>query len=254
MRQCIRGMRPATLLGVALVAVMVVGPEAGAQGGGKGFLFGAPNWSLTLFGGLAVPSASSDVFQQATKNLTLSRGDFNAPALGAELQFPVTPQFELSVGVSYATSNKKSEFRDWVDNNNRPIEQFTGLQRVPVTASVKYYLSAPGRSVGRLAWIPAKFAPFIGVGGGTMWYRYTQNGDFIDFATKNVFSDTFKSTGWAGSAHLLAGFDYSLSPRYALTTEARYTRASNDMGSDFSGFNRIDLSGVATTVGVRIRF
>ena len=56
-------------------------------------------------------------------------------------------------------SSTQSEFRHWLDNNDLPIQQTTEFQRVPLTASLKMYLGPPGRSIGRFAWIPKRFAP-----------------------------------------------------------------------------------------------
>jgi hypothetical protein len=92
------------------------------------------------------------------------------------------------------------------------------------------------------------------VGGGAMWYRFRQEGDFIDFTNNNVFHDTFESSGFTPMAHLLAGMDYSLSPRWGLTAEGRYEFANAALSQDFSGFHRIDLSGFSLTAGFAVRF
>jgi hypothetical protein len=138
-----------------------------------------------------------------------------------------------------------------------PIVQTTRFQRVPVTGSIKAYLAPRGRSVGRLAWVPTKLAPYVGAGGGFLWYRFKQDGDFVDFArqTGNIFTSTFESDKWTPSAHAFTGVDYSLSPRVALTGEARYTWGRAPLNRDyFTGFERIDLSGVAATAGLSFRF
>ncbi len=239
---------------VLAIAISSSSSTAQAQDNGKGFLFGRPDASLVLRGGFAMPNAGSDIFTFATTNLTLGKSAFNAASIGADLQIHASDRYDITLGFDFSSSNTKSEFRNWVDNANKPIEQFTGLQRMPVTMSLKYYLVPSGRTIGRLAWVPTRFTPYVGVGGGWMWYQYRQNGDFIDMTTKNVFPDDYKSDGWTPTGQLFAGFDYSLSPRYALSTEMRYSAASATLGSDFSGFNRIDLSGLATTVGVHVRF
>jgi outer membrane protein W len=247
------GLRAAALCVVG-AALTLVTTTAQGQDSGKGFFFGRPDGSLVIRGGLTMPNAGSDVFAQSIKDLTLGKNSFQAASIGLDLQMHASDRLDYTFGFDYAGSNTKSEFRNWVDNLNKPIEQFTELQRMPVTMSLKYYLVPNGRTIGRLAWVPAKFAPYIGAGGGWMWYQFRQNGDFIDMTTKNVFHDDFKSDGWTPTAQAFAGFDYSLSPRYALSTEMRYTAASATLGADYSGFNRIDLSGFATSVGVHVRF
>jgi len=86
------------------------------------------------------------------------------------------------------------------------------------------------------------------------YYRFHQDGDFIDFDTFAVFHDTYETSGWAPVGHVLAGGDYTLTPRLALTGEARYLWSKGDLSQDFVGFKPIDLSGFATTVGLTIRF
>jgi len=120
--------------------------------------------------------------------------------------------------------------------------------------NVRYNFYDRGRSVSNFAWIPAEYLPYVGLGGGFLYYELDQKGDFIDFKTNDVFPSTVESSGWTPSAHVLAGVDYNLNVWFALTGEARYTWARAGLGSDFSGFDRIDLSGLSTTVGLSVRF
>ena len=136
----------------------------------------------------------------------------------------------------------------------QPIQQSTEFQRLPVTGSIKAYLAKPGRSIGHFAWIPSRYAPFVGGGGGIMWYRFRQAGDFIDFATFKVFPDTFNSDGWAPTLNGFVGTDVSLNPRFAVTIEGRYEWAHKDLSPDFARFQPIDLSGFALTAGFVIRY
>jgi hypothetical protein len=158
------------------------------------------------------------------------------------------------VDVSVAQTRSRSEFRDWVDTDDLPIEQKTEFQRVPLTFGVKAYLKDRGRSVGRFAWVPAQWAPYVGAGAGWVWYRFRQDGDFVDYDTLDIFTDTFTSRGRAPTLHLYGGADWSLGPNFFLTAEARYAWASADMGGDFVGFDPVDLSGLQATVGLSVRF
>jgi hypothetical protein len=225
------------------------------QSRADGFLFAAPRAALTLRAGYAGADARSDLFAFTTDTLTLGRGDFGAPALAADLAFGRPgSRLDVVLGVGYAASRAPSEFRNWVDADDRPIEQTTTFRRVPLTASLKAYLLPRGRSVGRFAWIPARVAPYVGAGAGAMWYRFEQAGDFVDFETLDVFEDTFDTSGWGPMGQAMAGVDVSLGPRTAVTADARYVYAKAGVAGDFAGFDRIDLSGFATTVGVTFRF
>jgi len=227
--------------------------SAEAQEVGRGFLFRQPRASLTLRAGFDRASAQSDIFDDVTDNLTLDRGDFAGARLGLDLAIRMAPRLDLVVGSGYAGTNERSEFRDFVDNNDLPIEQTTTFQRVPVTAGVTAYLTSRGRSIGRFAYVPARFVPYVGGGIGAMWYRFRQTGDFINFETNDVFSDTFVSSRWTPTAHALAGIELSVGPRIAVTGEGKYEVARTEMSDDFDGFDKIDLSGFSATIGIQLR-
>ena len=239
---------------VGLVAAAPTG--AAAQiGRGDGFLFREPLSTLTVSGGLAMPSARSDLFTYTTSQLTLDRADFGAGAFAVDLAFAVTERTDVVIGISPSSSRTASEFRDWVDNNDQPIEQVTSLARAPFTVSARYHLAPRGRRVGTIAWIPARVVPFVGAGVGLMKYRFEQDGDFIDTETLNVFSDRLRASGWAWVGQIGAGAQVTLTPRLMLSGEMRYLRGSADAerpNRDYVGY-RLDLSGITTLVGFTIR-
>lgn len=239
-----------------IVAALVATTSMVEAQSAKGFLFREPRVTVTVHGGVALPSAGSDLFDFTTDELTLGRNDFNAANFGADLAVRLSPRWDLAFGFTQAGSRERSEYRDWVDNNDQPIEQVTKFSRVPVVASVRYHPLPRGRQVGTLAWIPAAFDPWIGAGVGVMRYSFVQHGDFIDFEDPDnpvVFTDHFESKGWANVGQLSAGGGWNLSPRTQLTLELRYIRASDELDGDFVGFDRLDLSGLATSLGVTLR-
>jgi hypothetical protein len=225
---------------------------AAAQSG-DGFLFAEPHVSITARGGFDRASAGSDLFTFAQQELTLSRGDFSGATGGLDVAARLTRRLDLVFGAGVSGSSRGSEFRRYLDQNNAPITQTTSFVRVPLTASLKLWVTPTGRSIGRLAWVPARAALYVGGGGGAMWYRFRQSGDFVDATTKDIFTDDFAARGWAPTAHAFGGLDYSLSPRVALTGEVRYQWARGAAGKDFAGFDDIDLSGTAATLGFTFR-
>ena len=240
---------------VTLGALFALGAGAPlhAQRSGDGYLFHEPQGRLTIRAGYDHANAGSDVFAQAINQLTINKRDFSGLTLGAEAGFALTSRLDLSADVSYSHAGRGSEFRKFVDNNDKPIEQNTSFDRVPLTANLRFYLSEPGRSIGKLAWIPSKVVPWVGAGGGMMWYRFRQQGDFVDFKTNNVFRSTFESSDWTGTLQGMGGADFSLSPRMALRADARYVWAGAQLNQAFSGFDRIDLSGVQGALGLTYR-
>lgn len=242
-------------LGCLALALLLAGaPGAALAQAPSDFLLRTPRVSLGLRAGYAMAMASSEVFDFTRDELTLSRSDFDAPAWGGQLAVRLAPRVDLALDVSVASARRGSEFRDWVDTNDLPIEQTTEFRRVPVTLGVKAYLRDRGRAVGRFAWIPTTWAPYVGVAAGAVWYRFDQDGDFVDYETLDIFTDRFTSEGNAPTVHVYGGADWSLSPGLFLTAEARYQWARADMGADFVDFDPMDLSGLVGTVGISVRF
>jgi hypothetical protein len=237
----------------ALAGALAIAQPAFAQGTGDGFLFRRPSATFAIRGGYDRAVAGSDVFSFVTERLTLGRGAFSSLTVATDLSARLSDHADLVFGASYSGSRSRSEFRDWVDQDNLPIEQTTSFDRFPLTVSLKYFPAQRGRSLGSLAWVPARYAPYVGLGAGAMWYRFRQEGDFVDFETLDVFRDKFDSSGWTMAAHGLAGVEVALGPRFFLVGEGRYTWARSTLRQGWVGFDRIDLSGFSVTAGIAFR-
>ena len=246
---------PRALISALAAVTMVAVPATAQELSGNGFLFGAPTGNVALRVGYAIPNAGSDIFSFVTSDLTLRRKDFSAFSYGFDVSFRVTPRVDVVLTTDMSGMDKKSEFREWQDNSGHPIEQVTSFGRTSIMLSRKYYVRPYGRTLSRLAWVPARFAPWVSAGVGLTHYSFKQDGDFIDFKANNrVFHDTFTSADWGKSGQISAGVDWNLNHRFALTTQARYLVGTADLGIDFSGFAPIDLSGPGVSTGLVIRF
>ena len=234
-------------------ATLLLPSGAFAQSGGQGFLFKQPTVRVGILGGYMVAQASGDVLDHARDQLTLGGRDFDASAWGVEVAARAAKRLDVVLGFRFSRSDVRSEMRDWVDLDNLPIEQTTTFTRMPLTLSARFYLRDPGRAVSQFAWIPAKFAPFLGVGGGVMWYRFKQAGDFVDIETLDILNFTIESNGAAPTAHAFAGVDISMNPRFLWTLEGRYSFGSAT--TDFSfDYDQLSLRGFQATIGIGARF
>lgn len=252
------------IFGAFVLATCLTAPLGAQAGRGDGFLFREPLSTVTFHGGLAVPRARGDLFDDVTRDLTLDRMDLVAPSFGVDLAVAVSSRIDVVVGIGPSSSRTPSEFRDWVDADDRPIEQVTAFYRAPMTISARYHLREKGRTIGTFAWVPARVVPFASAGVGVMRYRFEQNGDFIEIPEPNptaepeppvIFTDKLRTDGWAWVGQFGAGAHLSLSPRVMLTGEARYLLGGVDAGRssrDFVGY-RLDLSGLSTVFGLSFR-
>ncbi len=246
-------MRVRAFCGLLAVFVPMVALSAQSKGG-NGYLFSPPHATLAIRGGFARPSASSDVFSFVTERLTVDRADFGGLSIATDLAVRVHPRLDLLFGTGISTRVARSEYRDFVDLEDLPIEQRTTFRRIPITAGLKLHLRPEGRMVSRLAWVPTKLSPYVAAGGGMMYYVFKQDGDFVDYQTLDVFSTTLRSTDLSAMAFGSVGTTYSLTTHVGLNAEIRYERARGALSSDFRDFSPIDLSGVGLTAGLLFRF
>ena len=230
------------------------------------FLTSRPRVLVGVRGNWFMASAGSDIFDFVTEHLTIDKSDFNGATFATDVAFYARPRLEIVGGFDITSQSINSEYRGYSETvrgsaTTIPISQVTELQQMFFTGSVKFGLVSRGREVSRLAWIPRTVVPYVGAGGGVARYEFRQAGDFVDFATENVaagtftiFTDTFKSEGWAPSAHAFGGADILIFKRLYLTLEGRYTWVNADLDQDFVGFAPIDLGGLRFGAGINFLF
>jgi hypothetical protein len=241
-----------------LLVLLVLAPHAaGAQSSeSPDFLFGRPGGMVGFRTGWLFARADSDLYRFVQQHLTVDRKDFNAPAVGMDVEIVITPRFSAIGGFDFSQTSKNSEYRDFVDNQRLPITQSTRLREFNLGGSVKFALLPRGREISSRAWIPSIATPYVGGGAGVMKYEFFQEGDFIDVdtATLDIFTDTFRSSGWTPSAHVFGGVDVRVYRRLYLSAEGRYLWANATLDRDFIRFEPLDLAGFKATAGIHYLF
>ena len=245
---------------VPLILVLLTAGAASAQSAAQNpspvsrpspdFLFERPSGSVGIRGSWVLGRNGSDWYDFVSNQLTIEPNDFNSPGIGIDGTITLTSRVDITIGFDYGQSTTDSEYRDYVDNNRLPIEQETLLRNANIGGGFRYALAERGRDVGRLAWVPRKFVPYVGAGGGMMWYQLRQTGDFVDYMDLSVFPDVFQSEGWTPSIHVLGGVDVRVLRRAYMSFDARYLWAKGDLGRDWIDFDPIDLSGLRLSVGI----
>jgi hypothetical protein len=230
------------------------GPSSPPQRSAPDFLFGRPDGSVGLRGSWVFARGGSDWYDFVTEHLTLEHDDFDAPAIGADIGIAVTPRLDVVGAVDFSQSATSSEYRDFVDNLRQPIEQRTRVRELNLSGSLKLALAPRGREVGQFAWVPRTVVPYVGAGGGMLWFEMRQDGDFVDFVDNSIFTDVFESRGWTPSAHVFGGVDVRVFRRMFLSFDARYLWAAGDLGADWIDFDPLDLTGLRLAGGVSVVF
>jgi hypothetical protein len=218
------------------------------------YMIGPPIGSLSLRAGWVPPRPRGDVFDHTIDTFTAEEADFGAWTLGLELAFRVAPRLDWVVGLAGSYAAQGTEYREFVDEDDLPIEQSTRLLQVPVTTGVRLYPLPRGRAIGSFVWIPARVIPYVGAVAGLVHYRFEQSGEFVDYEDLAIFDDTFVASGLTPTAQAFGGIDLGLGPRSALQIETRYAWAAGRMGGNYQGFGPVDLGGFQATVGYQLRF
>lgn len=246
------------VLGGLLVLLLLGAAAPAASAQSRDFLFGTPRATFTFRAGLHMPRAGSgdgtqSLWDLTRSELTVDTRDLAGASIGGDLAVRATTRLDLLLSVGYSNSKTRSEFRDWVDQDDLPIEQTTEFSIRPITIGVKAYLRDRGRAIGRFAWVPETWNPYVGVAGGIVSYRFVQHGDFVDFETLDIFGDRFYSRDRGTTVHLFSGMDVAVNGRILFVGEAKYGFASAPLSSDFVGFPDLDLAGLQVTFGLGFR-
>ena len=218
------------------------------------FLFGRPRGVVGVTGGWLVASQNGGIFDFTRDLLTVDEGDFDTAMFRFAAGLSIGPRLDVVAEISFSGTTIASEYRDFVDTDDLPIVQTTELMQTGVGGSLRFWLIPRGREVGRFAWVPNRFAPYVGAGGGARRYRFTQFGDFVDFVDLSIFTDRLESRGWTASGHVFAGASIGMTRKLFVTVEARYVWANTPLSQDFVGFDNIDLNGFETTGGIEFVF
>ena len=190
------------------------------------------------------PRGHSDLFDDVNELFAAGRRDFRGFTGGIEYSVGVSDHVELGFHLDGYGRTVRTSYRDFEREDGSPIFQDLQLNIVPLGATLRF-LPAGRR---------ARLSPYIAAGGDIFFYKYEEQGDFIDFFADNeIVRDAFVSEGAAGGFHVAAGLRVPVSHDVSLTGEVRYQQARTRMNDDFSE-NRLDLTGTSATVGFFIRF
>ena len=247
--------RRIALASVLALAWLLVPAPARAQDGSADFFFGAPKGWVSIRGGWLIPRAESDLYDFVGDQLTIESSDFQSGTFNTELGVALRPGVSIEGGVDLSRRSFGSEYRHFISSDGTSITQRTKLDQTGLFAGVRYTPNAYGRRISRLAFIPDRVVPYLGGGFSASYYAFQQAGQFVDFITLAVFSDSFRTDGWAFGPYVRAGSDLQVWQRLYLNFDARYTwQHAPTLSGDFTGFDGIDLSGFRGTMGFSVVF
>jgi hypothetical protein len=230
--------RLAVALTFVLVSLWAAGVEA--QGNWQPGDFGS--WRFYL--GTFEPEGDSQYWDESFDVFTGSASDFEDLVFGADYLWLTSRNAGLLFGVSAFDGRATQYYKDWTDADGFDIGHATTLDLVDLTAA--YIIRFGSGSV----------RPYVGGGGGLLWWELREEGSFIDFGDPEmpVIYAAYLADGTTWELLALAGVDIRLSHRWSFFFEGRYRWSDDELNKDFAGFGSIDLSGTQLAGGLSFNF
>jgi hypothetical protein len=235
-------MRRSTTLAVIVATIILAGFsfDASAQGNWQPGDFGAVRGYLGVFS----PQGDSEYWNDTFDVFTGSPSSFEDVVFGVDYLWRTSRQSGLLFGTSFYSGATTQAYLDWVDGDGNDISHTTTLNLTDLTAAYIWRFGAHGAR------------PYIGGGGGLLWWGLREEGYFIDFADPDlpVVFASYDAGGTTWELFALAGLDVPLGYRWSFFIEGRYRWSEAELDDDFSGFGTIDLSGLQLVGGLSWNF
>lgn len=186
-----------------------------------------------------------DVLVNNLDFLAFNIDDFASGAFGGEWEFPLTDFVHASLGIGLTRKTVPSVYADFVEDDLSEIEQDLKLRIVPFTATVRFLPLGSDAAV----------QPYIGAGVGIFSWRYSESGEFIDFADqRRVFRETYADSGATAGPVILGGLGFPIGS-WTLGGEIRYQSAQGELEVDkgFAG-SKVDLGGFTYSATFKVKF
>ena len=185
-----------------------------------------------------------DVLVNNLDFLAFNLSDFTSGSVNGEWEFPLSDRVDASLGLGFSTRTVPSVYADYVEDDRTEIEQDLKLRVVPFTAAIRFLPLGHDSPV----------QPYLGAGVGVFSWRYSEAGEFIDYADGSVFRDRFVGSGATSGPVVFGGLAFGAGP-WAIGGEIRYQSAQGELPTDkgFSG-SKIDLGGFTYSATFRVKF
>ena len=187
-----------------------------------------------------------DVLVANLNDLAFEIKDFNNWTFGGEWLYGVSNFLETGVGIGYFQRTVPTVYRDFVHDNGSEIAQDLKLRIVPITATIRFLPVGRGGPV----------EPYIGGGIGIFNWRYSEAGEFVDFADGSIFREQFKADGTSVGPVVVAGLRLPIGDALTTGFEYKWQNAEGDTNSAETQLlgDKIDLGGNTFSWTMHIRF
>ena len=205
-----------------------------------------PEQSLRLHFGSFRPDGESDYWKGKEVDFTRSAKDFEDVVGGVDYRIELGDHLGLLFSASAFETAVDQSYRDFTDNRGLSVSHTTALEVGSATVGVVYHFAGRGAAI----------RPYVGAGAGFYAWRLEEDGRFVDFTPPpaTIFRANSVAEGEAFGRYWLAGLEVPISSHIGFFAEGRWHDVEDELGDDFEGFGKLDLSGRQASAGVSFRF
>ena len=202
--------------------------------------------TLRLILGVFNPSCASEYWDQSFEVFTGSASDFDDLEFMVDDLWPLSDNAALMFGIGWYEGATTQAYHDWIDPAGQQIRHKTSLRTIE-------------GSIG-LAWLfgdrQAPVRPYVAIGGGYLWWKLTERGQFIDFTDPDqpIFDANYSSSSGTFSLYGVLGMEIRFGDSWSAVVQGRYRDANDELGSSLSGLGNLDLSGYSYGAGLAFHF
>ena len=215
-----------------LVAAMLLLAHSGQAG------------SFTVRVGQYSPFGNSDLWLENAETFDVLVSDFNFIFGGAEFTVELNEFIDLAFGIDVYSHRVNTHYREFVRDDGTEIRQEMRLTVVPLTTGLRFLPLGKFRIV----------SPYVAGGFGLYPYEYQEQGEFIDFATFDIFESRFRDSGVGFGGYAAAGIEVTVTRGFLVFGEFRRHWVYAQHGGDFRDFGDFDLDAHQIAVGFTFRF
>lgn len=200
--------------------------------------------SFTVRLGQYSPAGESDLWIENEQTFNVAVSDFDFVFGGVEIALELNEFVDWAIGVDGYRRRVDTHYRDFVRDDGTEIRQELRLTVIPVTTGLKFYPLGKFRVL----------LPYVTGGLGLYAYEYREEGEFIDFATFDIFGAVFRDSGVGVGGYAAAGLEVTVTRGFFVFGELRRHWVTAEHGEDFRDFGDFDMDARQLAFGFTVRF
>jgi opacity protein-like surface antigen len=234
-----------TLLTALVLALLLLTPTAATFASGSRGHWGEDQIFRFDLGSFE-PRGDSLYWEDKKFDFTTDTEDFEDLEFRVEWVRFLGDRLGLAIAASGYDAGSTASYVRFEDQFGNDIRHTTELEINTLTLGLLVHLTQRDRAL----------VPYFGVGGGLYSWTLSEFGDFIDFsqADLEVFDEFFYDEGDALGYYWRIGLEIPVAPNWAVYVENRWQRVDDQLGGDFEGLGKLDLSGESIAAGLSLSF